>query len=316
MTVADVWDDAREVFGSCEESTLYRRLNAAIGLLVDKGDWAPLFTYLDICVSGRCVALPSDVETPIAAIIDGTAALARNELYRYHVNGPGEKYRATRWEWENGGQSCTMRDLIRPTALVAYVDNAADSGSSLLVYGFDKFGKWVRTHQPDGTWIDGYPVPTLAGWALAEAGAPEFSRITGVKKARTVGRVRLSTLDWQPATGEGLLLGDYLPHETEPLYRRIRLPDCPHDVARFYVRRKTFVVANQTDFIPLHQTFALRLAMQAVQAYIDRDAAMGMDFESQATRILTDREAAVTPPAGFEIQYDPGTLRVENLEDF
>lgn len=314
MIVADVWEDAREVFGVCSDSALYRRINDAIELLVNKGDWNPLFAYIDICASGRCVALPSDVETPIAATLDGNPAVARNELYRYHLNGPGEKYSAVTWEWENGGLVPTMRDLIVPTKLVAYVEQSADTGSALTVYGHDDAGRWVRTLQPDSSWIDGWQVPTIQGWALTDSTAPKFSRITGVRKAVTTGRVRLATIDWNPSTNEGALLGDYFPHETEPAYRRVRL-SCEPAVVRFYVRRKTFRVSRQTDFIPLHHSFALRLGFQAVKSYVDRDTGLAMDFESQAVRLLTERESAITPPGGQAPQIDPGPSLVENLED-
>lgn len=314
MTVSDVWADVKEVFGSCNESTLYRRLNSAIDILVDKGDWNPLYTYLDLCAPGRCVALPSDVETVLAAICDGVPALPRSELYRYHINGPGERVSTTRFEWENGGLVPTMRDLVAPVPLVAHVDNAADTNCRLVVYGFDEWGHQVRTQLPDSTLMDGYLVPTIAGWPLAEKGAPRFSRITGVRKAVTQGVVRLSTADWNPGTNEGALLGTYQPYEVEPAYRRIRLSKEAGHV-RLYVRRRTYHVHAQTDFIPLHHAFALRLGMQAVQAYVDRDPGLAMEFESNAVRLLADREAAVTPPGGVEFQFDPGMAAIENLED-
>lgn len=315
MIVDDVWADAVEVFGTCDEPVMYRRINDAIELLVSKGDWQPLFCYVDVCTSGGCAVLPSDVETPLAAIIDGVPALARHELYRYHLNGPGDRYRTARWEWEDGGLAATMRDLAVPSKLVARLDRPEDSGTLLWVYGYDKVGALVRTHQPDGSFVDGYQVPTMFGWSLPDSAAPEFARITGVRKAKTVGRVRLATVDWNPMTHEGDLLGDYQPNELEPSYRRVRLSACSSHV-RFYVRRKTFRVASRTDFIPLHHGFALRLGMQSIRAYIDRDAGLGMDFESQAVRLLSERESAVTPPGGLAMQFDPGALTPETLEGY
>ena len=316
MIVDDVWPSALEVFGTCDDTVRYRRINDSIELLVNKGDWQPLFCYVDVCSSGPCVALPSDVETPLAAIINGVPALARHELYRYHLNGPGERYRAARWEWEDGGLVPTMRDLSVPSRLIARLDRPEDAGSDLWVYGYDKVGALVRTHQPDGSWVDGYQVPTIFGWSLPAGDAPEFARITGVRRgARTVGRVRLATSDWNPMTKEGLLLGDYNPGELEPSYRRVRLSACPEYV-RFYVRRKTFKVTARTDFIPLHHGFALELGMRAVRAYADRDVALGMDFESQAVRLLSERESAVTPPGGIAMQFDPGGMTPEVLEEY
>lgn len=317
LLVSEIWDDAVDVFGSCAEPLLYRGINDAIELLANKGDWTPLMATLDICSQGQCIALPSEVETPLAVTIDGVPALPRNELYRFHLNGPGERAGHIGWAWENSGWHPTMRDLVNPSRVIAIVERPEDNNSELWVFGKDRKGNPIRTETSPGVFVDGYQVPTFYGYAIPDSEAPEFGTITGVRKAVTKGRVRLATINWNPSTDEGLLLGDYLPTETIPGYRRIRLS---RDAcwARVFFRRRTFKVSALTDFIPLHNRLALVLAMRAVRCYRDR-ASLGeaMSFEANAVRMLTEREDVVAPPGASPVQVmQEGTLYNRRTDDF
>ena len=302
ILVSDIWDDAKDVFGSCDSSVLYRGINDAVDMLAYKGDWSPFMVYLDICGQGTCVTLPSEVETPLALMMDGIPALSRGQLYRFHLNGPGENGGTiSQRGWEFMGQSPVMQDILVPTAVIAYLEHPEDNGVELWVYGYDRKGAWVRTQQSNGSFVDGYQVPTLYNWPIPDDNAPIFSRITAVRKGVSVGRIRLASIDWQPTNDIGLLMGDYLPHETLPRYVRLRLSHCA-DWVRFFVRRKTCKVANQTDFIPLHQRLAVVLAMRAVKAYADKQIGDALNYETHAARLLTEREDVVTPPGPSPIQ--------------
>ncbi len=317
LRVSDIWADAEDVFGSCSEALLYRNVNDSIELLANKGDWTPLLAVLDICAQGQCVALPAEVDTPLAATIDGVPALPRNELFRFHLNGPGERCGHVGWAWENSGWHPTMRDLVNPSRVIAVVERSEDNSAELWVFGKDRKGNPIRTEVSSGVFVDGYQVPTFRGYAIPDQNAPEFGSITGVCKAVTKGRIRLATVNWNPSTGEGLLLGDYLPNETIPGYRRIRLSR-EADWARVFFRRRTFKVSSQTDFIPLHNRLALVLAMRAVRAYRDR-ASLGeaMSWEANAVRMLTEREDVIAPPGATPVQVMPeGSLYNQRTDDF
>lgn len=317
LLVSDIWEDAEDVFGSCSEALLYRNINDAIELLANKGDWTPLMATLDICSQGQCIALPAEVDTPLGVTIDGIPALPRNELFRFHLNGPGERAGYVGWAWENSGWHPTMRDLVNPSRVVVVVERSEDNSAELWVFGKDRHGNPIRTETSPGVFVDGYQVPTFHGYAIPDQNAPEFGAITGVRKAVTKGRIRLATINWNPSTGEGLLLGDYLPHETIPGYRRIRLTR-EADWARVFFRRRTFKVSAQTDFIPLHNRLALVLAMRAVRAYRDR-ASLGeaMSWEANAVRMLTEREDVIAPPGASPVQVMPeGGLYNQRTDDF
>lgn len=316
ILVSDIWRDAKDVFGTCDDDVLYQNITDAVEMLANKGDWSPLVACLDICSNEQCVSLPSEVDTPIAVTLDGVPALARDELYRFHLNGPGERCGYIGWAWENTGFHPTMKDLLNPSKVVAILERSEDANCELWVYGKDRHGNPIRTETSPGVFVDGYQVPTFFGFAIPDANAPVFGSISGVRKAVTKGRVRLATINWNPSTGEGLLLGDYLPRETVPGYRRIRLSR-EADWVRIMFRRRTFKVTAQTDFIPLHNRLAIVLAMRAVKAY--RNAATlteAVTFEAHAARLLSEREDTFMPPGASPIQFvSEGSLYNPKTDD-
>jgi hypothetical protein len=336
ITVADIWEQAKDVFGTCEDRELYRGINAAVDMLVNKGDWTPMMAYVDVVVAGQThIALPSEVETPLGISVDGHPMLSQDELYRFHINGPGEIWHPSGWHWENNGASPVMQQPPTPSKLRLFVESPGDKQVTLRVFGYDENGSYIRTDNGDGTYTDGYAIGAapidasnyvglpqsvldqLAAVSVTavDAAAPTFARIVEVEKSLTAGRIRLGTSDWD-ANGNGTLLGDYLPGEVDPSYRLIRLSQ-KGTSARIYFRRKTLKLLSQTDFIPLDQTFAIELAMRAVQAYRNRELSLAMGFESNAARLLSEREHIVTPPGASAPQMDVRTGIVDNdYDDF
>lgn len=314
LLVSQILSDAKEIFGTCADETLYDRINDGIDMLANKGDWSPLVAYLDVVpAASGWVSLPSDVETPMAVLVNGHPSLSRGELYRFHLNGPGDFGCLSTCSGAHEHQTAApvMVDLIEPAVVAATLSSVEDVGSELWVLGYDSDGEWVRT-EVGGTVVDGYLVPTTFPNPTVPVDAPEFARITAVRKELTRGRIRLHTDDWTVSGTLGSLLGDYLPHETLPWYRRMKVGSGATSV-RLFIRKKTWRVAYSTDFIPLHSRFALTMAFRAVKAYNDRDILLGNGFEANAARLLTERESVLTPPGPTPIQvivaggiYNPG----------
>ncbi len=337
ITVADIWEQAKDVFGTCESKELYRGINAAVQMLVNKGDWSLMMAYVDVTITDQtCVALPSEVETPLGISVDGRPLLAQDEIYRYTTAGPGEIWHPVGWHWEDKNRSATMVDLPAASKLRIFATDSSDSTAKIRVYGYDENGTYIRTTNDDGTYTDGYEIgvapvdpadyvglsqsvlDTLSAVSVTgvEAAAPYFSRITAVVKPETNGRIKLATSDWDTNAGTGTLLGDYLATETDPLYRRIRLSQTGK-TASIYFRRRTQVLSRSTDFIPLEQPFAVELAMRAVQAYRNRELALAMGFESNAARLVAEREHVVVPPSASGPQVDVRGGIVDNdYDDF
>lgn len=299
INVADVWGKATEIFGICDEKILLQFISDAVQLLANKGEIDSLVAYVDLCVHGQCVTLPREVETILAVNIGGHPALGRDELFSFHLNGPGDFCTPCSYSWTNVGGFPTYRDLQCPGKLIAFLDSPEDQGKELRVFGFDDENKPLRT-KVGTTWQDGYLVPTIFGYALPDSTAPYISRITTVRKALTVANMRLSSFD--NSSSSGTLLGIFEHDETEPRYRRIKLHTSCNSWARICYRRRSEELRSRTDRIFLHSRPALYLAMRAIKSYDQTDIAAGVQFEAQATRLLTERESVITAPVESPIQ--------------
>lgn len=300
LTVEEIWDEASEIFGHCNEKKLLRWISDSVQLLANKGEIDPLVGSVDMCVAGQCVTLPREVETILAVNIGGHPALGRDELFSFHLNGPGDFCTPCDWSWTNVGGFPTYRDLPCPGKLIAFLDSPEDEGKELWVFGFDDQNRPLRTRVGAG-WKDGYLVPTIYGYALPDSTAPTISRITSIRKAVTVANVRLSSLD--NSTTNGTLLGIFEHDETEPRYRRIKIHRCAEWV-RLQFRRRSLELRSRHDRIFLHSRPALLLAMHALKSYRQTDIAAGVQFEAQATRLLSERESVLTAPVANPIQVD------------
>lgn len=298
LTVDEVWDEISEIWGHCDERKLLRWLTDSVQLLANKGEIDALVGYVDLCVDGGCVTLPREVETVLAVNIGGHPALGRDEVFSFHLNGPGDFCTPCGYTWTNVGGFPTYRDLQCPAKLIAFLDSPEDQGKELRVFGFDSENRPLRTKVGE-TWQDGYLVPTIFGYALPDSTAPWISRITSVRKAVTVANVRLSSFD--NSSSSGTLLGVFEHDETEPRYRRIKLHHGCSWVRMMY-RKRSLELRSRHDRIFLHSRPALLLACRAVKAYSQADIAGGVQFEAQATRLLTEKESVLQAPLANPVQ--------------
>ena len=296
--VSDVIEDAKTILGFSREEKVFLWLTDAIELLAQKGEIDPLVGFVDLCIDGGCVTLPSEVETVLACNIGGHPALAHDQLFSFHLNGPGDFKSRCDYSWDDSGLHPVYRDLRCPSQIVAFVENAEDDGASLRVFGYDNQNRPLRTKVAE-VWQDGYIVPTIFGYAVPEVGAPTISRITGIVKSVTAGSIRLSSFD--SSTSTGTLLGVFEPNETVPQYRRLRIHGGSGWI-RICYRKRTARVRSVHDRILLHSRPALVLALHALKFYRDSDLANGNAYEANATRMLTERESTLTGTSGSPIQ--------------
>jgi hypothetical protein len=301
ILVQDVWSDAKKIFGSCAEDALYRRLTEGVEVLSNAGDFDPLISYLDICTDGTCLTLPREVDVPLAINVGGNPTIARDKLFRFHLNGMGDCHTPCGWEWDDLMSVPTVRDIATPSKLVAWVEHEEDAGSEIRVFGFNEQQTPVRSSE-NGVWSDGYRVPTVYGWALPDENAPTFSRITRVVKAVTTGPVRLATFDLGSTTGT--VLGVYAHDETVPTYRRIKLSkDCGW--VRIMFRRRLISLGAQTDLVPVPSRIGFLMMLRALKAYDEGDIALGTSYEATARRYTVEAQTSHAPQGVMPVQVNP-----------
>lgn len=313
IQVSDIYDDARNIVGTCDDATLFRRISEAVEALANKGDFDPLLGTVEICTQESCVTLPREIENVMAVNINGNPSIGRDRWFNFHLNGPGDRpSQNCRWSWQDGAESPVFRELRTPSKLVAFVSNIEDQGKELRAYGYDTNNQWIRTKEGD-KWTDGYRVPTIFGFAMPELDAPIFARVTRVRKAVTVATVRLTSLDISDMTGT--LIGQFDYDETDPLYRRIQLQG-HHGARSVHVafRRRVFKVTSQESVIPLHSTAAILEMIRAFKAYGDDNFAFAQGHEATAARLISEEQETRTPPVNMPIQINPAGSIVDNCD--
>lgn len=314
--VDDIYDEAKKIIGVCDDVKLFRWLGDSVTLIANKGDFEGWKGYLDICTRGcsctegstcnnpagcgrRCLALPREVETVLGVNIGGQPILGRGELFSFHLNGPGDCRTICEWAWNDQGKNhCTYRDIIHPSKLVAHLQSEADNGKKLIAYGYDINGNVLRREE-NGQVLDGYSVPTIYGVALPDVDAPLIARITGLYKERSVGSMRLGTIDDTGATGQTLSILE--PDETLPQYRRIMLNrNC--NWVRIAYRKTSPIFYSRFDHIPLKSRVAFLLAVQARKMYADLQIAEAHSFEADAARLEIEAQMTMEAPLLNPIQ--------------
>jgi len=301
IIVADLYDDAVNIFGNVGRQNIFDRMTETIEILNNKGNWDGLTGYVDIMTDNfHLVTLPRDVETPIAINVNGRPKQMRNKWFEFHLNGPGSM-----------SQSCDMWDdvdevyMLRPLSVIsqfyAQPDLAGDDGKTITIYGYDENLKWIRT-QVGGVWQDGFVVTLDHLGTPPDTNAQKCSRVVRITRDATVGFVRLMSYD--ATTQISITQGYYYPDETEPRYRRIRVPYAGAWVRMRY-RKRTLKITSLTDQIMLKSKISVVLMMKSLAAILDPqpDFEKAKQFHDASVLALVEEQASRNPAETFDIQF-------------
>ncbi len=288
--------DIKRALGSCENDVLFRRISDAVSMASDQSksnDWN--VGQMDICVCNGSVTLPADVSTILAVLNGGSPTLVRDQWFQYHINGFGANESAS-WPYTDEiGPVVTYRDPSEPVNLVAITENALDSNNvDLRVFGWDANGKRIYTTGPDGVLEDGFLVPTIFGFSGVNPEAPAIARIDRVKKKITNGHVKLLAINPSDSSSH-TQIGHYLPWETSPSYRRIRVPN--RSWLRIKYKRKDIEVRGVGDWVNIENRQALILFCKAVRFRLEDSFEKAQAYESEGLRLLSNQAEALRPNA-------------------
>ena len=310
MVVSTILQDARNVLGQCSAETVFARISAAVEMANNSAKFDAALGTMDLCVCDGCVTLPADVATVLAVNIDGHPSLMRDQWFQFHINGAGsQRYQPWSYTDELGAVS-TYKDPAGPVKLVAVVENAQDSSTPLRVFGWDENGKRIYTLGASGLLEDGFIVPTVFGFSVPSPTAPNITRIERVEKPVTNGFIRLLAVNPDTLQGE-TQIGYYLPWETSPSYRRIKVPD--RSWIRIKYRKKDLKVRGASDWINIENTEALILLLKAVKARRDEQLDKAAMLQGEGMKLLSDeaealRPSGISPPQiifdSFPCDYD------------
>lgn len=305
MFVSEILTEAKEALGRCADDVVFRRITDAVQLANNQGKFEVSLAIINLCVCDGCITLPADVAVVLACNNNGQPTLLRDEWYQFHANGTGDDC-YTPWNYTDElGAVCTFRDPAKPVTLIAEVENAKDSNCTLRVFGWDDNGKRIYTEGAGGILEDGFLVPTVFGFVGPNPVVPPIARIERIQKQVTNGFVRLIAVD--PISNHShTLIGYYQPWETNPSYRRIRVPN--RSEIRIKYRRKDIEVRSSADWININNRLALLLLLKSVIFSLNNSTQQAQQFEAEAIRLLSNEAEALRPPAqsGPQITWSAG----------
>lgn len=304
IIVADVYDDACEIFGNLGRQGIFDKITESVEILNNKSIWDGLEGYVDLCVNSNIVTLPRYVEIPIAVNIGGRPRQFRNKWFEFHLNGTGSNCGGSCDYIDILGEFVTLCDVSYSQRLIASPDSTADNGKELRVFGYSE-NKWIVTADgPNNALQDGFPVVIASGQNAPLVASQAVDVITRITKPVTSGFVQLSGYG---TNGEdSVILGYYFPDETEPNYSRIQIgSNCGW--VRMRYRKRMLKVSSLTDPLHLKSKLSVMAIMRSMKSLLDGKLDDAEKMEQKAFQMLSEEQQSRHPSEGMSFQFNTAT---------
>lgn len=262
------------ISGICPDSDDFLELlNDATRQLMRRGNWWGTVRKIRLCVYEGCFALPAYVGTVLATNLNHHPVKMSNHWFEFIPVQQTDWCCDRKWvsniAAELDGTTPVFQNIpCNPAMKVrAYPRCQSDLGKTLTIYGIDSNGWPVRTERSDGTIQDG----ELITLVLPYADTDTFWRtITRVDKDVTDCPVDLFAHNLE--TDSLIDLAHYMPHETNPDYRHLRIHSgcgattgcCPATVTML-IKLAFVPVTSDSDLVLIDNLDALALAIQATK---------------------------------------------------
>lgn len=266
MIAKDILPGLAEITGTADLATNMDYLSDALEVMTHKGNWDALQAYLDIPMApDNLVVLPPFVEDVLKCNINNKPAFSRGKLFEFRQNTDGTVFGdETGATWADRGEQPLQ---VMPQEGVQL---RADTHNAVRVYGFDMNGNRVFTNGEDG-----YTVTT-------QLEGPHWKKIDKVKKYKTNSYVNLYAGQDTVATLE--------PRDHDPLYRVIKISKAGSAV-RLLVRRRSYIIQSEHDWIPCQSRVALRFIVRSLfEARRKSDINEVQYYEKQGLQYLQDSQ--------------------------
>jgi hypothetical protein len=266
IIVADVYDQACDIFGPIGQQKLFDRITESIELLANMSLWDPLIGYVDInTFNSFYVTLPQYVDQVLAANVNKTAGAFRNQWFEFHMNGLGQdndnadQVGSNRpcGGWEEVGEMCCAFPLAAPSYLVAYPMSSADNLTPVRAYGIDPTD--LPIYGPDGNL--GAPITCEQNSFDISGQEQPFKRIDRIVIGSPQSFIQLYATD---GTQYLQNLGTFWPNVPEPKFRVIKIGQQAVTV-RLKYRKRWLKITSLTDPVHMRSRSALFNAMRSIQ---------------------------------------------------
>jgi hypothetical protein len=307
IIVADIYDQACDIFGPIGREKVFDRITESIELLANLSQWDPLIGYVDIQTwDSFYVTLPQYVDQVLAVVVNKTTGTFRNQWFEFHLNGLGQDNdnadvvgsNRPCGGWEEIGEMPCAFPLAAPSYLVAAPLDACDNGISVRAYGIDIND--LPIYDKDGNL--GVTITCEQNSFDISSQSLPFKQVERIVLGDPVGFIQLYATD---GTQYLQNLGTFWPNINEPKFRIIRIGQKAVTV-RLRYRKRLLKITSLTDPIHMRSRSAMLNAMRSVQtAIVDPQGAAVL---LQSAKDLLNREWRATHPhETLSLQIDPTT---------
>lgn len=282
--------------GSCDVEDVMERLNIIGPEILNRIEARGTVTTWCLPVCGGCVVLPSDLETPIQAWLNGTPMGMRGQFWlgRLAAGDIGTDLGQS-YPWQelvdDGRYAYTQlypipscqNDVFEVTAR-----SQKDAGKEVVISYRDSMGRVIT-----------YKAKLAGDHTASEPSNTGVGDIIHVRKPRTVGGLELWMRNLR--SGHRLLLAVYDGHDEHPAYRLVHLTGCANGKLVIKGRRKWLPLRTEDDIIPFGSVAVWRAALIAESKLANRDLAEFGAAVNEAVGLLDAELTALRPRGTAEV---------------
>ena len=200
--------------GTCSAERAKKYINHARSLLWNKKEWNTTSEYVCIKCADGCLTLPNRYDQVRLAWVNGNPASLADEWFNAtnaYSNIYNKGNSCHRQVVEVGGKHVLFRDYTaRPYQIALLAEHVDDAGVELMFEAQDEYGSYRNVK-----------VTTVKSPNVGLS-AEQVVGIRAVSKPQTKGRIRVYAYD--PTIDAKLLISIYHPDDTNPTFRRFRIP--------------------------------------------------------------------------------------------
>lgn len=296
--------------GVCDVDELMERMNIIGPEILDRIEAKGTITTWCLPICNGCVVLPSDLDTPIQAWLNGESLGFRGQYWLGRLNGdiPTDMGQACPWQ-ELVDDSryaytqvypvpATLNDVYEVTAR-----SQKDAGKVVVINYTDRMGRDVVFNATlNGDHTASNPSDTNIG------------EVTHVTKPRTVGGLELWMRNLR--SGHRFLVAVYDGHDEHPSYRLVHITGCANGKLVIKGRKKWTPLRAESDVVPFGRSAMWRVALIAESKLANRELAEFNAAIGEAVGLLDAELSGLRPRGTAEVVDFVTPWTVQNRSPF
>lgn len=281
--------------GSCSIEDVMERMNIIGPQILNKIEAKGTISKWCLCICRNCLVLPSDLETPIQASLNGESLGFRGQYWTGRLAGDsaGDLGQMVPWQEmvEEGGYAYTQVYPIpvgQNDVFEVIARSPADAGKEVTITYRDASGRLIHYKS------------TLVGDRLASSPSNTgIGQVVHVIKPRTVGAVELWTRNLH--NDDQTLVAVYDGHDEHPSYRLYHITGCANGSITIKGKRKWMPLRSPDDIVMFGQAAVWQVALVAESFLANRDLASFKEALAEAVGLLDDELTSLRPKGTAEI---------------